>query len=185
MVRAHYDSEPVLRLAGEIHFDAEPSRAVPKSGQPYGCTARRSRTWCTCRVPGTCATPPRSSRRVRGRSWWSTCPGRARPAGLGRNVPAGLRSRVTAYEGDVRDAGQVLPHGSVRLDFLGGSSLGDIATPQGHQRFLRALARSLAPGGVLVFARTGVDQRRSRRPLGPLAALEITVDYTCGGTNPL
>lgn len=72
-------------------------------------------------------------------------------AGLGRNVSAGLRSHITAYQGDVRDAGQVLPEDGVRLTFLGGNSLGDITTPAGHQQFLHALTRSLSPGGVLVF----------------------------------
>ncbi|CAL9510551.1 class I SAM-dependent methyltransferase [Streptomyces sp. enrichment culture] len=149
MVRAHYDSEPMLRLAGEIHFDAELSRAeVRAAARVYGGPLPEL-VYLPCAGTLRHAAPllAAGARQVVA----VDLSGPSLTAGLGRNVPAGLRGRVTAYRGDVRDAGPVLPDDGVRLAFLGGNSLGDITAPAGHRQFLHALARSLSAGGVLVF----------------------------------
>ncbi|MGK9461729.1 class I SAM-dependent methyltransferase [Streptomyces sp. G6] len=149
MVRAHYDSEPMLRLAGEIHFDAGLSRAEVRAaarvfGEPLPDLVYLPCAGTLRHAPPLLAEGARHVVAV-------DLSGPSLTAGLGRNVPAGLRGHVTAYHGDVRDAGQVLPEGGVRLAFLGGNSLGDVTAPEGHRQFLHALARSLTPGGVLVF----------------------------------
>ncbi|CAL9503852.1 hypothetical protein [Streptomyces sp. enrichment culture] len=149
MVRAHYDNEPMLRLAGEIHFDAGLSRAeVRAAARVYG-EPLPDLVYLPCAGTLRHAAPllAEGVRRVIA----VDLSGPSLTAGLGRNVPAGLHRRVTVYQGDVRDAGQVLPEGGVRLAFLGGNSLGDITTTEGHRQCVRALARSLSPGGVLVF----------------------------------
>ncbi|WMI61320.1 class I SAM-dependent methyltransferase [Streptomyces rochei] len=149
MVRAHYDNEPLLRLAGEIHFDTELSRAeVRAAARVYG-DRPPDLVYLPCAGTLRHAAPllAEGVRQVIA----VDLSGPSLNAGLGRNVSAGLRSRVIVYQGDVRDAGQVLPDEGVRMVLLGGNSLGDITTRAGDQQFLHALARSLSPGGVLVF----------------------------------
>ncbi|MFC7896806.1 class I SAM-dependent methyltransferase [Streptomyces sp. NPDC057381] len=149
MVRAHYDSEPMLRLAGEIHFDDELSRAEVRAAARVFGEPLPELVYLPCAGTLRHAAPLLAEGVRQVVAVDLSEPSLA--AGLGRNVPAGLRGHVTAYRGDVRDAGQVLPEDGASLAFLGGNSLGDVTTPAGHRQFLHALARSLAPGGVLVL----------------------------------
>lgn len=149
MVHAHYDSDLMLRLADEIHFDSELSRAeVQAATRVYGdLLPDLVYLPCAGTLRHAALLLAEGARQIIAVDLSEL----SLTAGLGRNVPADLRSRVTAYHGDVRDAGQVLPVDAVQLAFLGGNSLGDVVTPVGHRQFLHALARSLSPGGVLVF----------------------------------
>ncbi|MDJ0340703.1 hypothetical protein QMK19_20660 [Streptomyces sp. H10-C2] len=45
-------------------------------------------------------------------------------AGLTRNVPELLRSKLSAHRADVRHGDRFLPGGGVQFAFLGGNSLG-------------------------------------------------------------
>ncbi|MFI9018943.1 hypothetical protein ACIGZI_33450 [Streptomyces griseus] len=153
LVEDHYDNEPLMRLAGEIHFDMPLSRAdVEAVLRIYGRPAPQ-----TVYLP--CAGTLRHVAPLLEQgcheliavdlSWGSLS------AGLSRNVPSSAADRLTVCHGDVRDAGEVLPREGAELVFLGGNSLGDLTNPDGHAELLAALARALAPEGVLVFDYVG------------------------------
>lgn len=150
MVRTHYDNEPLMRLAGEIHFDTELSRAeVEAAAHVYGGPLPPV-VYLPC-----CGTlrhvgPLLDETRAQHVIGVDLSQG-SLAVGVERNLPAGLRQQVTAYLGDVRAARAVLPPGGVEFALLAGNSLGDVADPGGHLDFLKAMADALAPGGVLVF----------------------------------
>jgi hypothetical protein len=153
MVRRHYDNNTLMRLEGEIHFDAALSRAeVEVAGLVYG--------------------------RPMPRVVYLPCGGTLRhalpllelgvehliavdlslvslTAGLMRNVPEVLRDKLSVYHADVRSVGEFLPGDGVQFAFLGGNSLGDITDIEGHAEFIKSLAGALAPDGVLVFDYVG------------------------------
>lgn len=149
MVRAHYDNEPLMRLAGEIHFDTGLSRAdVAAAAQVYGRPLPQVVYLPCC---GTLRHVPAFLERGAGEVVAVDLSLPSLLAGLARNVPAEVRHHLSVHHGDVRSATPVLPPGGVELAFLGGNSLGDITDPVGHQAFVAALAEALAPGGMLVF----------------------------------
>ncbi|WP_073734294.1 class I SAM-dependent methyltransferase [Streptomyces sp. NBC_00341] len=149
MVRAHYDNEPLMRLAGEIHFDTDLSRAdVAAAVQVYGRPLPQVVYLPCC---GTLRHAPAILKQGAGQVVAVDLSLPSLLAGLARNVPAEVRQHLSVHHGDIRDATPVLPRGGVELAFLGGNSLGDITAPAGHQAFVAALAGALAPGGVLVF----------------------------------
>ncbi|WP_017593022.1 class I SAM-dependent methyltransferase [Nocardiopsis potens] len=153
MVGEHYDSEPLMRLAGEIHFDAELSRAeVAAALRVYG-RPLPSLVYLPCCGPLRHAAPLLEAGAER-----LVCVDLSRgalEAGLARNVPAPFRPRLDVRHGDVRAAARALPPGGAEFAFMGGNSLGDVTDPGGHERFIAALAGALAPGGVLVFDYAG------------------------------
>ncbi|WP_405608404.1 class I SAM-dependent methyltransferase [Streptomyces sp. NBC_01508] len=149
MVRAHYDNEPLMRLAGEIHFDTALSRAdVVAAAQVYGRPLPQI-VYLPC-----CGTLRHAAAFLKQGAGQVVAVDLSLPsllAGLARNVPTELRQHLSVHHGDIRAAAPVLPRGGVDLAFLGGNSLGDITDPAGHQAFVAALAKSLAPGGMLLF----------------------------------
>ncbi|WP_043265397.1 class I SAM-dependent methyltransferase [Streptomyces sp. CT34] len=153
MVAAHYDNEPLMRLAGEIHFDDELSDAeteavvrvldrplTPLAYLPCCGTLRHARPLLE-----------RGAERVIA----VDLSGHSLQLGLARNVPAMRRPQVAAFQGDVRNAIEVLPRTGADFAFMGGNSLGDITAPEGHLHLLKAIADSLAEDGVLVFDYVG------------------------------
>ncbi|MGW0931443.1 hypothetical protein [Streptomyces sp. NPDC002644] len=153
LVEEHYDSEPLMRLAGEIHFDMSLSRAdVEAVLRIYDRPAPR-----TVYLP--CAGALRHVAPLLERGCTELFAVDlslgSLSAGLSRNVPSSAASRLTVCHGDVRDAGEVLPRGGADLVLLGGNSLGDLTDPHGHTELVAALARSLAPDGVLIFDYVG------------------------------
>lgn len=153
LVRSHY-SEPLMRLQGEIHFDAALSRAeVEVAGRVYG-QLMPELAYLPC-----CGTLrhvlPLLERGVTQLVAVDLSLASLR-AGLMRNVPEELRDKVAVYHGDVRFVGEFLSgDGGGQFAFLGGNSLGDITDIEGHAEFIRSLAAALAPGGVLVFDYVG------------------------------
>lgn len=153
MVRRHYDNETLMRLQGEIHFDAALSRAeVEVAGRVYGQPLPR-RAYLPC--GGTLRHAlPLLERGVEHLVAVDLSLA-SLTAGLLRNVPEALRDRLSVYHGDVRFVGEFLPGDGVQFAFLGGNSLGDITDIEGHAEFITSLAAALAPGGVLVFDYVG------------------------------
>lgn len=153
MVRRHYDNETLMRLEGEIHFDAALSRAeVEVAGRVYGQPMPQ-----LAYLP--CSGTLRHALPLLDRGVEHLVAVDLSLAsltdGLMRNVPEALRDRISVYHGDVRFVGGFLPGEGVQFAFLGGNSLGDITDTVVHTEFITSLATALAPGGVLVFDYVG------------------------------
>jgi hypothetical protein len=153
MVRRHYDNETLMRLQGEIHFDAALSRAeVEVAARVYGQPLPQ-RAYLPC--AGTLRHAlPLLERGVEHLVAVDLSLA-SLTVGLLRNVPEALRDRLSVYHGDVRFVGEFLPDDGVQFAFLGGNSLGDITDIEGHAKFITSLAAALASGGVLVFDYVG------------------------------
>lgn len=154
-VRSHYDNESLMRLQGEIHFDAALSQAeVEVAARVYG-RPLPYRAYLPCCGTLRHALPLLERGVERLVAVDLSLPSLL--AGLTRNVPESLRNKLAVYHADVRRGGEFLPEGGVPFAFLGGNSLGDITDAQGHQQFITSLAVALAPGGggVLVFDYVG------------------------------
>lgn len=153
MVGRHYDNGTLMRLQGEIHFDAALSRAeVELAARVYG-RPMPQRAYLPC-----CDTLrhvlPLLELGVEHLIAVDLSLASLR-AGLVHNVPEALRDQLCVYQADVRVVGQYLPDEGVQFVFLGGNSLGDITGSEGHAEFIKSLAAVLAPGGVLVFDYVG------------------------------
>jgi SAM-dependent methyltransferase len=153
MVRGHYDSEPLMRLEGEIHFDAALSRAeVEAAALVYGRPMPPVAYLPCC---GTLRHVPALLERGVERLVAVDLSLASLRAGLMRNAPDVPASRLSVYHADVRHPDAFLPGGGVPFVFLGGNSLGDVTSVEGHAEFIRSLAAALTPGGVLVFDYVG------------------------------
>ena len=153
MVRGHYDSEPLMRLEGEIHFDAALSWAeVEAAALVYGRPMAPVAYLPCC---GTLRHVPALLERGVERLVAVDLSLASLRAGLMRNAPDVPADRLSVYHADVRRPDAFLPGGGVPFIFLGGNSLGDVTSVEGHAEFIRSLAAALAPGGVLVFDYVG------------------------------
>lgn len=79
MVRTHYHSEPMLRLAGEIHFDTELSHAGARAAARVYGAPLPDLVYLPCAGTLRHAAPllAEGVRKAYGRSSRSTCPSRA------------------------------------------------------------------------------------------------------------
>lgn len=103
MVRRHYDNETLMRLQGEIHFDAALSRAeVEVAGRVYGQPMPQL-AYLPCGGTLRHALPLLErgvEHLVAVDLSFASLTG-----GLMRNVPEALRDRLSVYHGDVRFVG--------------------------------------------------------------------------------